>query len=248
MTTSSSIGKNCPFCQTPIKPGAPVMICTACGMPHHAECWQENHGCTTFGCQGSPAAAPGTATPPPVFRPTPSGHLACPTCGYLMGPMDTTCPRCEYLRAQVQVAAPPITAMPQMIPPPPAPGYYTQSPQYYAQPGYLPAELPLEMRKWNWGAFFLALFWSAAMNQWAWFILCFIPYLCIIPPFYLGTKGNEIAWKSRRWESLEQFKATQDVWNKWGLILFLIHLGLILLAIIILAITFAEMPSLPGFG
>ncbi len=54
---SSSIGKHCPFCQTPIKPGVEVMICNTCGMPHHLECWQENHGCTTLGCQSNSAEA-----------------------------------------------------------------------------------------------------------------------------------------------------------------------------------------------
>ena len=44
-------GKNCPFCQTPIKPGAHVQVCDACRMPHHVECWQQNRGCTTFGCR-----------------------------------------------------------------------------------------------------------------------------------------------------------------------------------------------------
>ena len=46
----SHVGKTCPFCQTPIKPGANVITCPACGMPHHEDCWQENGGCTTFGC------------------------------------------------------------------------------------------------------------------------------------------------------------------------------------------------------
>lgn len=46
-------GKNCPFCQTPIKPGSPVHLCGSCGIPHHAECWRENGGCTTFGCDAA---------------------------------------------------------------------------------------------------------------------------------------------------------------------------------------------------
>lgn len=49
------VGKNCPFCQTPIKPGAPMHVCEACGIPHHAECWEHNGGCTTFGCSGMAA-------------------------------------------------------------------------------------------------------------------------------------------------------------------------------------------------
>ncbi len=50
--TDSVIGKTCPYCQTPIKPGAPVFVCSVCGIPHHTECWRENRRCTTFGCTG----------------------------------------------------------------------------------------------------------------------------------------------------------------------------------------------------
>jgi hypothetical protein len=51
-TNDDLIGKICPFCQTPIKQGVAVTICSLCNTPHHSECWQENNGCTTFGCKG----------------------------------------------------------------------------------------------------------------------------------------------------------------------------------------------------
>jgi len=50
----SMIGATCPYCQTPIKPGANITVCSACGMPHHSECWHANGQCTTYGCQGQP--------------------------------------------------------------------------------------------------------------------------------------------------------------------------------------------------
>jgi len=55
---SGVIGKTCPYCQTPIKPGEAVVFCSACSIPHHRECWNEGRGCTTFGCNGNPAAEP----------------------------------------------------------------------------------------------------------------------------------------------------------------------------------------------
>lgn len=54
------IGKTCPYCQYPIKPGAPVTTCSHCSIPHHEECWDYNGGCTTYGCSGThsvPAAS-----------------------------------------------------------------------------------------------------------------------------------------------------------------------------------------------
>jgi len=38
---SGVIGKTCPYCQTPIKPGEAVVFCSACSIPHHRECWNE---------------------------------------------------------------------------------------------------------------------------------------------------------------------------------------------------------------
>lgn len=47
------IGKTCPYCKTPFVEGDTVVFCSACDMPHHLSCWQDNKGCTTFGCTGS---------------------------------------------------------------------------------------------------------------------------------------------------------------------------------------------------
>jgi hypothetical protein len=45
-------GKICPYCHAVIKPSAKTIICPKCGIPHHKECWDENGGCTTYGCKG----------------------------------------------------------------------------------------------------------------------------------------------------------------------------------------------------
>ncbi len=47
------IGKTCPFCQFPIKAELEIHLCAECKIAHHRECWQENGGCTTFGCSGA---------------------------------------------------------------------------------------------------------------------------------------------------------------------------------------------------
>jgi hypothetical protein len=172
-------------------------------------------------------------------QPAPSGHLACPTCGFMMGPFDITCPRCEHLHRPVppQRAPQPRTTTPASAPvqvPAPEPSRYPPiQPQLFSpQPQSLTAALPIELRKWNWGAFTLTLFWTAAMKQWGWFALCFIPYANIILPFYLAIKGNELSWKSRSWESLEQFKATQHVWRRWGIGIFIAYIVLLVLGMI----------------
>jgi TM2 domain-containing membrane protein YozV len=50
----------CPYCRMPFDNGdAPAKIyCAACGVPHHEDCYQENGGCTVFGCARAPADDP----------------------------------------------------------------------------------------------------------------------------------------------------------------------------------------------
>jgi hypothetical protein len=43
-----------PFDET----GPARVFCTACGTPHHEDCYQENGGCTVFGCPRAPADDP----------------------------------------------------------------------------------------------------------------------------------------------------------------------------------------------
>ncbi len=47
---ASFTGKTCPYCQFPIKQESELAWCRLCSIPHHRECWEENGGCTTFGC------------------------------------------------------------------------------------------------------------------------------------------------------------------------------------------------------
>lgn len=49
----------CPYCRMPFDGQSPAKIyCTACGTPHHEDCYFENGGCTVFGCAKAPADDP----------------------------------------------------------------------------------------------------------------------------------------------------------------------------------------------
>ncbi len=49
----------CPYCRMQFDEASPPRIfCTACGMPHHEDCYLENGGCTVFGCKRAPADDP----------------------------------------------------------------------------------------------------------------------------------------------------------------------------------------------
>jgi hypothetical protein len=43
-------GMTCAYNSFAIRPGEAIVLCPADGIPHHAECWQENGGCTRPGC------------------------------------------------------------------------------------------------------------------------------------------------------------------------------------------------------
>jgi hypothetical protein len=77
------IGKTCPFCKTTINEGDEVMVCPSCATPHHKACWDENKGCTTFGCSEQHYVAQGT-------NPTD----VCKNCGAALGDGQNFCPKC----------------------------------------------------------------------------------------------------------------------------------------------------------
>ena len=237
------VGKTCPYCQSPIQQHEAVMVCSACGMPHHAECWQENGRCTTFGCPGSPSggdsvrSAPVRTAPQPAPRRTADGHLLCPTCGYAMTAFDTHCPRCANFHGQPPTVLPRAPAPSPVVPPPyqPLPPPAVIPGQYPTAYGvYLPPECPPELRRWNWGAFSITLFWTAAMNQWLYFALCFVPIVNWVIPWLVAINGNEYAWKSRPWKSIEQFQATQKVWNIWGIVLFILNIVFFIIGLLVI--------------
>jgi TM2 domain-containing membrane protein YozV len=49
----------CPYCRGAIDPAQDEqVICEGCDAPHHSDCYQENGGCTVFGCRCAPPDEP----------------------------------------------------------------------------------------------------------------------------------------------------------------------------------------------
>lgn len=86
--------------------------------------------------------------------------------------------------------------------------------------------VPPEVRRWNWGAFFLTWIWGIGNNVMIAF-LCFVPFLGFIMPIVLGIKGGEWAWEKKRWDSLEHFQRVQRIWAWVGLGVFLWFMAMI---------------------
>lgn len=96
------IGKKCPYCKTELKQTDDIVLCSACRMPHHKDCWIANNGCTTFGCLGT------------IDRPNPQedepedtceillddeivvSYVYCPCCGERNSYSNNFCTNCGY--------------------------------------------------------------------------------------------------------------------------------------------------------
>ena len=87
---------------------------------------------------------------------------------------------------------------------------------------------PEGVKGWSWGAFICNWIWCIYNNTWIG-LLALVPYIGVIVAIYLGFKGRELAWKNKRWDSLEHFNKVQRSWSKWALIIFL---GVILIGIL----------------
>ena len=94
-------------------------------------------------------------------------------------------------------------------------------------------EVPAEIKKWNWGAFYFSWLWGICNGIYWPIALIFantIPYVgpliglagCIA----LGINGSEWAWKAKTWASVEEFKQVQHKWAVAAACVFAISLVL----------------------
>ncbi len=74
------------------------------------------------------------------------------------------------------------------------------------------------MKGWSWGALLLSWIWAVSNRVWIG-LLCLIPYVGFLVAIYLGIKGSELAWRNKRWASLEHFNRVQERWSLWGVII-----------------------------
>ena len=100
-TMEEYIGKICPYCKTTFAEGDEIVQCSACEMPHHKDCWIENQGCTTFGCQGTIRGLDGQ-----VYGGAAQGvGKVCPNCGAQNIGDSIFCARCGARMAQANAPA-----------------------------------------------------------------------------------------------------------------------------------------------
>ena len=81
----------CSICHALIQEQEAVHGCDRCGQDYHDDCWQENGGCATYGCEAAPIIDK------PVVMPTPGqgwgDEKQCPQ--YTVFAMDLVIPRLQ---------------------------------------------------------------------------------------------------------------------------------------------------------
>ena len=157
-----------------------------------------------------------------------------------------------------------------IAPPPPQPGQYQQPTGGYGysayppQPGYgyMPPDgntsgmgdgyfLPPEASGWTFAGFVPFGIYAFINGITLWGVLGllghFVPLLSIICWIYIGIQGKELAWRNRRFDSVQQYTETMRAWNMWGIALLLMGAVVIVLYfVLIFAVMFAAMSD-PSF-
>lgn len=121
------------------------------------------------------------------------------------------------------VPGPPPAAGPP-IPAPPRPDTLNTSGQGSDEP------VPQGISRWSWAGFLLPTIWGGVNRVWIgllagvpivlssalhWLPATYVSTLQLPISIYCGIKGNEIAWRKRRWKSVEHFRKIQKRWA-WG--------------------------------
>ena len=86
------------------------------------------------------------------------------------------------------------------------------------------------------GIYFLSL-----LVWWIPFAVIFVSILDLGVSVLFGIKGTEWAWNNRSWNSITNFKQTQETWNKAGLAFFLFG---VMIMVIVVIYSFAAISQL----
>lgn len=107
---------------------------------------------------------------------------------------------------------------------------------------------PPETQGWNFAGFVPYGIFGFVNGSTLWGVLGlvgqFIGILGLVYAIYIGIKGKEIAWRSRRFDSLAQFDETMRIWNIWGIVFVVLAVvGIVVYFVFFFTIFFGAMMS-----
>ena len=225
-------------------------VCTVCGAAL-------TRGLNAFEETSIVAPAP---VVPQVVKP-----VSCAVCATVLAQTDYLCLTCRTPRGAILDPYAPVPgrllhASALLNPPAPPSEYLEGDRESFV------LELPAEVRGgWNWGAFWLPSFWGlahrtlqtlivfglavlsfsvllglAAVNSHSsLFAIIFLGFWVAGFPFsiWFGLRGNEWAWRNRRFQSVEEFRKVQKIWGNWAKVLFALNMAIIAVSIVVAVLT-----------
>lgn len=145
------------------------------------------------------------------------------------------------------VSAPPTPTTPPQESSPQVPASNLSSSEQSINPGENTSgmgsgsEVPPGVEGWGWGPFFWTWIWGISNRVWlSLIVFAPIPFVLLIMQIVLGINGRKWAWQNKKWESVEQFNATQRRWSIWGLVL--VGVAILLIIVVALVVVFAGDP------
>jgi hypothetical protein len=84
---------SCSLCHTPLEEIAPRHICQGCQSIAHADCWNENCGCGTYGCPNAPDVSKQASAESPTWWGQET--KICPQCGQEIKAAALRCRHCQ---------------------------------------------------------------------------------------------------------------------------------------------------------
>ena len=86
-------------------------------------------------------------------------------------------------------------------------------------------KIPPDIKRWNWAAFLMPAVWglfSGVPFTGLLFAAAFLPstaqlLIMITASLFLGFKGNELAWRGKKWQAVEHFNSFQQQWTSWSI-------------------------------
>lgn len=160
------VGKICPYCKSVLTEDDMIVVCSDCDMPHHKDCWIENKGCTTFGCQGTIqgidfeidtniSAAPKYDVRDVLPQQNIGQPNFCGRCGSALTWGNAFCCQCG---APVGTAQQQFSFQTNVYLDPELPQYIGSNKEYYINE-FSSLKRQRNYTSWNWAAFLFSSFW-----------------------------------------------------------------------------------------
>ncbi|MCZ6539967.1 MAG: zinc ribbon domain-containing protein [Chloroflexi bacterium] len=100
--------------------------------------------------------------------------------------------------------------------------------------------VPSEIKGWNWAAFLVTPVWgifSGVPFAALLFGVAFLPIqfrllVVVSASLFLGFRGNELAWRGKKWRSVKHFNSVQRIWATWAIVLSLVAIVLFFLLLL----------------